>query len=120
MGRVELLQGKPTRCWGNIRSFAEFRRRSELLKLPVKELVRRLRQVENNIWRVKSELAKGDKPHLDAIRRERLAGYDEGAGRYKSSVGMSYYFNLEELRKEMSDSRIFTRRFETMLTFKAE
>ena len=31
---------------------------------------------------------------------------------------MSYYFNLEELRKEMSDSRIFTRRFETMLTFK--
>lgn len=31
---------------------------------------------------------------------------------------MSYYFNLEELRKEMSDSCIFTRRFETMLTFK--
>ena len=58
-------------------AFAEFRRRSELLKLPVKELVRRLRQVENNIWRVKSELAKGDKPHLDAIRRERLAGYEK-------------------------------------------
>ena len=28
-------------------AFAEFRRRSELLKLPVKELVRRLRQVED-------------------------------------------------------------------------
>lgn len=31
---------------------------------------------------------------------------------------MSYYFNLEELRQEMSDSRFFSRRFETMLTFK--
>ncbi len=29
-----------------------------------------------------------------------------------------YYFDLEELRKEMSDSRLFSRRFETMLTFK--
>ncbi len=58
MGRVELLQGKPL-LLGKHPAFAEFRRRSELLKLPVKELVRRLRQVENNIWRVKSELAKG-------------------------------------------------------------
>lgn len=31
---------------------------------------------------------------------------------------MSYYFNLEELRQEMSDARLFSRRFETMLTFK--
>ena len=31
---------------------------------------------------------------------------------------MSYYFNLEELRQKMSDSRFFSRRFETMLTFK--
>ena len=52
-------------------AFAEFRRRSELLHLPVKELVRRQQQVQNNIWRVKSELAKGDKPHLDVVRRER-------------------------------------------------
>lgn len=57
-------------------AFAEFRRRSELLQLPVKELVRRQRQVENNIWRVKSEMAKGDKPHLDPIRREKLVGYE--------------------------------------------
>ena len=58
-------------------AFAEFRRRSELLQLPVKELVRRQRQVENNIWRVKSEIAKEDKPHLDPIRRERLTGYEK-------------------------------------------
>ena len=31
---------------------------------------------------------------------------------------MSYYFSLEELRQQMSDSRLFSRRFETMLTFK--
>lgn len=58
-------------------AFAEFRRRKELLNMPVKELMTRLRQVEMNIWRVKSELAKGDKPHLDAVRRERLAGYEK-------------------------------------------
>lgn len=58
-------------------AFAEFRRRRELNNLPVKELVKRLRQVEMNIWRVKSEMAKGDKPHLDATRRERLAGYEK-------------------------------------------
>lgn len=58
-------------------AFAEFRRRSELLQLPIKELISRQRQVENNIWRIKSEMAKGDKPHLDVIRRERLAGYEK-------------------------------------------
>lgn len=58
-------------------AFAEFRRRRELNNLPVKELVKRQQQVEMNIWRVKSELAKGDKPHLDATRRERLAGYEK-------------------------------------------
>lgn len=57
-------------------AFAEFRRRRELMTLPVKELVRRQRQVEGNIWRVKSELAKGDKPHLEHSRRERLEGYE--------------------------------------------
>ncbi len=57
--------------------FGEFRRRNELLHLPVKELVRRQLQVENNIWRVKNELAKGRKPHLEHIRRERLSGYEQ-------------------------------------------
>lgn len=31
---------------------------------------------------------------------------------------MSYYFKLEELRQDMSDSRLYSRRFEIMLTFK--
>lgn len=58
-------------------AFAEFRRRKELNGMPVKALVKRQQQVEMNIWRVKSEMAKGDKPHLDAVRRERLAGYEK-------------------------------------------
>ena len=58
-------------------AFAEFRRRSELLQLPIKELIRRQQQVENNIWRVKSEMGKGDKPHLNPVRQERLAGYEK-------------------------------------------
>lgn len=31
---------------------------------------------------------------------------------------MSYYFRLEELRQEMSDSHLFSKQFETMLSFK--
>lgn len=58
-------------------AFAEFKRRKSLLSMNVKELMRRLRQVEMNIWRVKDEMAKCDKPHLDALRRERLAGYEK-------------------------------------------
>lgn len=55
--------------------FSEFRSRRALNKMSVKELMIRKRQVEGNIWRVKSEMAKGNKPHLDAIRQARLKGY---------------------------------------------
>lgn len=58
-------------------AFAEFRRRNGLLNLSIKELIRRQEQVENNIWRVKNEMAKGNKPHLDVVRKERLAGYEK-------------------------------------------
>lgn len=58
-------------------AFAEFRRRRQLNDMSVKQLVKRQQQVEMNIWRVKNELAKGDKPHLDATRQERLAGYEK-------------------------------------------
>ena len=58
-------------------AFAEFRRRRQLNDMPVKALVRRQQQVEMNIWRVKNEMAKGDKPHLDTQRQERLAGYEK-------------------------------------------
>jgi len=56
--------------------FQEFSRRRQLLQLSVKELVLRKINIENNIWRVKNELSKGNKPHLDNERKDRLAGYE--------------------------------------------
>jgi hypothetical protein len=55
--------------------FDEMRRRDRLARLPVKELVRRQRQIRDNIWRAKNEMEHADRPHLDAIRRERIDGY---------------------------------------------
>ena len=56
--------------------FREFARRKELLKMSVKELIYRQQKIMNNIWRVKSEIKKGDKPHLDIERNNRLASYE--------------------------------------------
>jgi hypothetical protein len=56
--------------------FREFSRRKELLSLPVKELMLRKNKIENNIWRVKNEIKKKDKPHLDAERKTRLNAYE--------------------------------------------
>lgn len=67
--------------------FQEFARRKELLTLPIKELVLRQQKIESNIWRVKSELKKGDKPHLDTDRRERLIGYESELEEVKRLLG---------------------------------
>lgn len=56
--------------------FLEFRKRKELLTLPVRDLIYRQQQVVNNIWRVKNELAKRNKPHLDIERKARLSSYE--------------------------------------------
>lgn len=56
--------------------FLEFSRRKELLSLSIKELVLRQQKIENNIWRVKNELKRGNKPHLDLERKERLSAYE--------------------------------------------
>lgn len=55
--------------------FHAYARRKNLLSMSIKDLMVRKQQLENNIWRVQSELKKADKPHLDAQRRERLEAY---------------------------------------------
>lgn len=55
--------------------FAAFARRKNLLAMSVKDLMKRKQQLENNIWRVQSEIKKGDKHHLDSQRGERLTAY---------------------------------------------
>jgi hypothetical protein len=56
--------------------FKEFTRRKELLSLSIKELMIRKSKIESNIWRVKDEIKKKNKPHLDALRSERLVSYE--------------------------------------------
>lgn len=57
--------------------FDEMNHRKRLNNLSIKELYKRKIQVENNIWRVKSEIKKGDKPELIVKRRDKLRSYQE-------------------------------------------
>ena len=42
----------------------------------VKDLLREQQKTRDNIWRVNSEMRKGDKPHLDERRRQKLQEYE--------------------------------------------
>ena len=46
---------------------------AELRAMPISELFRKKRNLENNIWRIGDEIKKGDKPHLLAQREARMA-----------------------------------------------
>lgn len=52
--------------------FKHYRRMKDLNKLSVKDLVKKQINLEHNIWRIESELKKGDKPELDPDRKFRL------------------------------------------------
>ena len=56
--------------------FQEYQKIKKLRKMNVKDLVRRQIQVENNIWRVKNEMKKKNKPELDEMRKDRLKAYE--------------------------------------------
>lgn len=58
--------------------FASFRRIRELKKKSVLELVTIRKRLEGNIWRVKNEMAKGDRPDLLPERQRRLALREAG------------------------------------------
>ncbi|MGL5682570.1 MAG: hypothetical protein ACRDDZ_05870 [Marinifilaceae bacterium] len=51
--------------------FNEYRKTDAVRKMSVKELIRRQEQLKENIWRIKNEIAKGDKPHLTFERERR-------------------------------------------------
>lgn len=57
--------------------FRDFQQIKNLRKMNIKDLIRRQKQVENNIWRVKNEMAKNNKPQLDDIRNDRLKSYEK-------------------------------------------
>lgn len=52
--------------------FAEQQRISNIRKMSLRELLRKEKQLRDNIWRIKSELRKGNKPHLQHERERRL------------------------------------------------
>lgn len=59
-------------CIGKHPIFKETRRVSEIRSMNILQLVRIKKNLEGAIWRAKNEMAKGDKPHLDGERQERV------------------------------------------------
>lgn len=56
--------------------FKHFQQLNRLRSMSVRELIKEQQKTRDNIWRVKSELKKGDKPHLDENRRLKLQQYE--------------------------------------------
>lgn len=52
--------------------FSEIKRLTDLRSLPVTKLLKKKKNLEDNIWRIQSEIRKNDKPHLLDSRQERL------------------------------------------------
>lgn len=52
--------------------FDHYRKMKELHNLSIKELVLKQGKLQHNIWRIESEIKKGDKPHLLEERQRRL------------------------------------------------
>lgn len=59
-------------CLGKHPIFAEMERISQVRALPISELFRKKKNLEDNIWRIKSEISKNNKPHLLVEREQRL------------------------------------------------
>lgn len=56
--------------------FKHFRQLNSLRSMSIRDLIAEERKTRDNIWRVNSELRKGDKPHLDERRRQKLQEYE--------------------------------------------
>ena len=52
--------------------FAEMERLADLRSLPITKLLKKKKNLEDNIWRIQSEIRKNDKPHLLESRQDRL------------------------------------------------
>ncbi len=53
--------------------FRESKQTAELRAMPIMELVRKQKNLEDAIWRAGHEIERGDKPHLRPEREERIA-----------------------------------------------
>lgn len=57
---------------GRHRIFETQARIDQVRKMSVRDLLRKEKQLRDNIWRIQSEINKGDKPHLLVEREQRL------------------------------------------------
>lgn len=56
--------------------FRHFQQLTRLRSSSIKDLLKEQQKTKDNIWRVNSEIHKGDKPHLDVKRRQKLQEYE--------------------------------------------
>lgn len=56
--------------------FRHFQQLTRLRSSSIKELLKEQQKTKDNIWRVNSEIRKGDKPHLDEKRHQKLQEYE--------------------------------------------
>lgn len=55
--------------------FRHFQQLTRLRSSSIKDLLKEQQKTKDNIWRVNSEIRKGDKPHLTEKRRQKLLEY---------------------------------------------
>ncbi|MBQ8936959.1 MAG: hypothetical protein IJ066_04450 [Bacteroidaceae bacterium] len=56
--------------------FKHFQQLSRLRSMSVRDLIKEQTKTKDNIWRVRSEMKRGDKPHLDGKRLQKLQQYE--------------------------------------------
>lgn len=61
------------RILGKHRLFQDIKELRSLRKLKVFDLIKLKKNLEHNIWRIRSEIAKRDKPQLDLTREKKIA-----------------------------------------------
>lgn len=67
--------------------FEEIKRLKRFRNTSTVDLMIRKRNVEHNIWRVKRQIAKGDKPHLNFIRNQKLEMYQVELAELNKVIG---------------------------------
>lgn len=68
---------KHRRVQGKHPFLRNFKELSRLRSKTTKQLFEERKRTQDNIWRAKSEMAKGDKPHLDSERKQRIQQYEQ-------------------------------------------
>ena len=80
---------KNHRVLGHHPFFKHFQELSRLRSMNIRDLIREQTKTKGNIWRVKSEIKKGDKPSLDEKRLQKLQLYEQKLREINNLLGES-------------------------------